>query len=155
MRMGRARPGAWDAWTERGTFASAHAAVHGRTMWLSHAKGSIARLARRKSRKGGVMAGEQTKNTDVARLIGTIEDAEHSSLEAVRRFIDAVNDAFPDLGDGEDGPRRGIIDSAFKMTEQLVSSSNRVAQNILDITERTLDTEKKSATHKKAVKATR
>ena len=52
-----------------------------------------------------------------------IEHAEQSSLEAVRKFLDTVDSVFPDLS--EDGPRRKIIDSAFKMTEQLVGSSNR------------------------------
>jgi len=82
------------------------------------------------------MVTTQAKEEGAARLIDTIEDAEHVSLEAVRRFIDTVDSAFPDLG--EDGPRRKIIDSAFKMTEQLVGASNRLAQNILDVTEREL-----------------
>ena len=82
------------------------------------------------------MASDQTQQGGTGRLIGTIEDAEKTSLEAVRKFVDTVNNAFPDLG--EDGPRRKIIDSAFKMTEQLVGASNRLAQNILDVTEKTL-----------------
>jgi hypothetical protein len=83
-----------------------------------------------------------TKDTDTEarpRLIDAIEKAETTSLEAVRKFLDTVNDSFPDLGEGEDGPRRKIIDAAFKMTENLVAASNRVAQNILDITERSLE----------------
>ena len=79
----------------------------------------------------------QTKDNTTARLIDSIEEAEHASLDAVRRFLDTVDGAFPDLGD--DGPRRKIIDSAFKMTEQLVGASNRLAQNILDVTERELN----------------
>jgi hypothetical protein len=86
--------------------------------------------------EGTNMVTTQAKEEGAARLIDTIEDAEHVSLEAVRRFIDTVDSAFPDLG--EDGPRRKIIDSAFKMTEQLVGASNRLAQNILDVTEREL-----------------
>ena len=73
------------------------------------------------------------------RIIDAIEDAETASLEAVRKFVDTVNDSFPDLGGGEDGPRRKIIDSAFKMTENLIGASNRVAQNMLDITEQHLN----------------
>ncbi len=69
------------------------------------------------------------------RIIDAIQDAETSSLEAVRKFVDTVNDSFPDLG-GEDGPRRKIIDAAFSMTENLIGTSNRVAQNMLDIVEK-------------------
>jgi len=73
----------------------------------------------------------------VTRLIDTIEHAEQAPLEAVRSFLDTVNGVFPHLG-GDDGPRREIIDSAFKMTEQLVSTSTGLAKNILDVTEKVL-----------------
>ncbi len=82
------------------------------------------------------MAATQAKEDGATRLIDTIEDAEKTSLEAVRKFVDTVDGAFPDFGDDE--PRRKIIDSAFRMTEQLVGASNRLAQNILDVTEREL-----------------
>jgi hypothetical protein len=86
---------------------------------------------------GPLMPATTTKEeTTTNRLISTLEDAEHASLEAVRKFVDTVDSAFPDLG--EDGPRRKIIDSAFKMTEQLVSASNRLAQNFLEVTEKAL-----------------
>jgi hypothetical protein len=80
-----------------------------------------------------------TKATDdgASRLIDTIEHAENTALEAVRNFLDTVDSVFPHLG-GDEGPRRKIIDSAFKMTEQLVSTSTGLAKNILDVTEKTL-----------------
>jgi hypothetical protein len=65
-------------------------------------------------------------------IIESTREAEESALEAVRKFVDTVNDAFPDVG--EDGPRRKIIDSAFKMTEQVVGSWNQVAEKILQAT---------------------
>lgn len=76
---------------------------------------------------------QQSDTTDGAsRLIDSIEDAERSTLESVRKFVDAVNGAFPDVSD--DGPRQKIIDSAFKMVEQLVGASNELAQNIVKVT---------------------
>jgi len=83
------------------------------------------------------MAATQTKDNSTSRLIDTIERAEHVSLEAVRNFLDTVDSVIPDLA-GDDRPRRKIIDSAFKMTEQLVASSTRLAQNVLDVTEKAL-----------------
>jgi len=74
--------------------------------------------------------------SDATRIIGSIEDAEHSALEAVRKFVDTVDRAFPDLG--EDGPRHKIIDSAFKMVEQLVGATNQLATNIVDVTEKAM-----------------
>jgi hypothetical protein len=70
-------------------------------------------------------------------FINTLGDNEKSAMEAARKFVDAVNDAFPDVG--EDGPRRKIIDAAFRMTEQLVDAGNRVALNIVDLTESALE----------------
>ncbi|MGO9344083.1 MAG: hypothetical protein ACLP6E_16465 [Acidimicrobiales bacterium] len=91
------------------------------------------------------MTGIQTKEKD-SRLIDSIEHAEQVSLKAVRSFVESVDDAFPHLG-GDDSPRRRIIGSAFKMTEELVGAANRLAQEVLDVTETTVrDSEKKSTT---------
>ncbi|MGO9343567.1 MAG: hypothetical protein ACLP6E_13780 [Acidimicrobiales bacterium] len=82
------------------------------------------------------MTPTQTKE-DGTRLVDSIERAEHVSMEAVRRFLDNVNSVFPEpVGDG--GPRRKIIDSAFKMTEELVGAANQLARNVLDVTAKTL-----------------
>lgn len=69
-------------------------------------------------------------------LIEGLQDNETSALDAVKRFVDTVNDTFPDLG--EDGPRKKIIDAAFQMTQQIVEASNRLAINVVDVTENTL-----------------
>ncbi len=91
----------------------------------------------------------QNKANGTKRLIETIDHAEHVSLEAVRSFLDTVDSVFPDLG-ADDRPRRKIIDSAFKMTEQLVGSSTRLAQNILDVAEKALsDSDRTSASSTK------
>jgi len=82
------------------------------------------------------MTDAPAKQEDTSRLIGTIEDLGTVSLEAVRKFLDTVDSAFPDLS--EDGPRRKIIDSAFAMTEQLVGTGTRLAKNILDVTQKTM-----------------
>jgi hypothetical protein len=83
------------------------------------------------------MSPTKAKEDGATRLIETIEHAEKTSLEAVRNFLDTVDGVFPHLG-GEDGPRRKIIDSAFKMTEQLVGASTGIAKNVLEVTEKAL-----------------
>ncbi len=50
----------------------------------------------------------------------------------MRKFLEAVDSVFPDVGD--DRPRRKVIDSAFEMTEQLVGSWNQVADKVLKAT---------------------
>ena len=76
-----------------------------------------------------------TKENDT-HLIDSIEHAEQVSLKAVRTFVETVDERVPHLG--EDGPRHSIIDSAFKMTEELVGAANRLAQSVLDVTQKTL-----------------
>jgi len=71
-----------------------------------------------------------------SRVIDSLRDAEESALEAARKFLDTVDSIFPALS--EDGPRRKIIDSAFKMTEQLVGTSNQLAQRIVKATSEAL-----------------
>ena len=85
------------------------------------------------------MTSTQTEKRDdgAIRVIESVEDAEKSALEAVRKFLDTVDGVFPDVS--VDGPRRTIIDSAFKMTEQLVAASNQLAQRIVTVTEKALD----------------
>lgn len=74
---------------------------------------------------------------DATRLIDSIQSVEQSTLESVRKFVDTVDDAFPDVG--EDGVRRRIIDSAFRMTEQLVGASNDFARRVVRLTEDALE----------------
>ena len=91
------------------------------------------------------MIATQTKEDGTTRLVDSIERAEEVSLEAVRNFFDSVDSVFPHPG-GDDGPRRKIIDSAFKMTEQLVGAANQLARNILDVTQKTLSESDKKST---------
>jgi hypothetical protein len=41
------------------------------------------------------MTAAQTKRTGTTRLVDTVEDAEHTSFEAVRKFVDTVDIVFP------------------------------------------------------------
>jgi len=64
------------------------------------------------------------------RVIASVARAEKTAIDAVRDFVETVNRAFPDVGD-DGGPRQQIIDSAFKMTEQLVGASNELAHRVV------------------------
>lgn len=102
------------------------------------------------------MTADKAKQERTDRLFGTIEHAEQVSLEAVRKFLDTVDGIFPHLSD--DKPRRQIVDSAFEMTEQLVATSTRLAQNILDVTQKAqselASSRKKATAPAKAAKKT-
>jgi len=87
------------------------------------------------------------KSDNASRLIESIQDLERSALEAVRTFVDTVDAQFPDVR--EDGPRRKIIDSAFRMAEQMVNASNKLAHNIVSVTESALGELDKNASSPK------
>jgi hypothetical protein len=74
----------------------------------------------------------RVRDDGAERLIESLAGAEKSALEAVRKFLDTVDDAFPHLGEGS-GQRQNIIDSAFKMTEELVGASNQLAQRLVKV----------------------
>jgi hypothetical protein len=86
------------------------------------------------------MTNTGTGSSSADRIIESFGDAGNTALESVRKFLDTVNGAFPDVG-ADHGPRQRIIDSAFKMTEQLVSASTQLAKKAA-----------KGATAKKAAK---
>ena len=71
------------------------------------------------------------KSGTVERIIESGREAEEFALEAVRNFLDTVDSILPDVG--QEGPRRKIIDSAFKMTEQLVDTWTQLAEKIPDV----------------------
>ena len=79
------------------------------------------------------MTPDQARQQRNPRLIEAIEDAEQTALEAVRKFVSTIDDAFPHLS--EDKPRRKAIDSTFDMIEQLVSNATGLAKNLVIITE--------------------
>ena len=66
------------------------------------------------------MTNTGTGSSSADRIIESFRDAGNTALESVRKFLDSVNGAFPDVG-ADHGPRQRIIDSAFKMTEQIVA----------------------------------
>jgi len=76
------------------------------------------------------MATTETRTDNLDRIFDSAKEAEKTALEAVRHFLDTVNGLFPDMtADG--GPRKKIIDSAFRMTEQLVETSTEFAQKVV------------------------
>jgi len=90
------------------------------------------------------MATTDTDTQAADRIITSSQDAANSSLEAVRKFLDTVNGVFPDVS-ADGGPRKKIIDSAFKMTEQLVGTSTQLAERIVKTSQEAMSSSGKGA----------
>ena len=71
------------------------------------------------------------------RIVESIDDAERSAIEAVRKFVHTVDSSFPVVT--KENPRHKIIDSAFKMVEQLVTVSNDFAKDMMSVTKTALN----------------
>jgi hypothetical protein len=87
------------------------------------------------------------------RIIESVRDSTEPALEAVRKFVDTVDGYFPHVS--QDGPRRKIIDAAFKMTEQLVRAGTQAAEKIVSATGESLGQRKRATATKKAASATK
>jgi hypothetical protein len=98
------------------------------------------------------MTSARTGSGSADRIIESFRDTGNTALESVRKFIDTVNGAFPDVG-ADNGPRQRIIDSAFKMTEQLVGTSAQLAEKIVKASQDALGEERSGAKRAPARKA--
>jgi len=78
-------------------------------------------------------------------IIDSVRQAEDTALAAVRKFVETVDEVFPDVS--VDSPRHKIIDSAFKMTEQLLGASNELATRLVKTTSGAAEPKAGSARH--------
>ncbi len=98
------------------------------------------------------MTSTKTGSGSADRIIESFRDTGNTALESVRKFLDTVNGAFPDVG-ADNGPRQRIIDSAFKMTEQLVGTSTQLAEKIVKASQNARGEERSEAKRAPAKKA--
>jgi len=71
---------------------------------------------------------EDTGAEFVLDLIDSLDETEKSALDAIRRFIDSVDDALPGTGTR----RVEIVDAALKMIERLLGVSNDTARRVTE-----------------------
>jgi len=72
-------------------------------------------------------------------LSQSVEDGQRAAIEAVRKFVDAVDHTLPALPHGE-GPsrRQEIIDSALEMADRLVHTQYDFIRKTVDSARKTL-----------------
>ena len=54
-------------------------------------------------------------------VLQSVEDGQRAAIEAVRKFVDTVDQALPPHGEGP-SRREEIVDSALEMSERLVNT---------------------------------
>ena len=72
-------------------------------------------------------------------VLQSMEDAQRAAIEAVHKFVDAIDHTLPALPHDEDRSRRQqIIDSALEMADRLVHTQYDYLRKVVDSTGRTL-----------------
>jgi hypothetical protein len=64
-------------------------------------------------------------------LLRSVEDGQRAAIEAVHRFVDSVDRALPQGGDGP-SRRQEIVDSALEMADRLVHTQYDFIRKVVD-----------------------
>lgn len=97
------------------------------------------RAAARKSttpkRKGAV-----ARTADLSEeVLKTVEAGQRAAIEAVRKFVDTVDEALPVIGD-RPSRRETLIDAALDMADKLVTTQYDFLRSIISSADRSLST---------------
>jgi hypothetical protein len=70
-------------------------------------------------------------------VLDSVEKGQRAAIEAVRKFIDTVDQALPAVGEGP-SRRQEIVDSAMEMADQLVHTQYDFIRRVIDSAGRSL-----------------
>jgi hypothetical protein len=64
-------------------------------------------------------------------LLRSVEDGQRAAIEAVHKFVDSVDRALPQRGEGP-SKRQDVIDSALQMADRLVHTQYEFIRKVVD-----------------------
>jgi hypothetical protein len=70
-------------------------------------------------------------------VLTSVEAGQRAAIEAVRKFVDTVDDALPVMGDRPSG-REKVIDAALDMADKLVTTQYDFLRSVVRSADRTL-----------------
>jgi vacuolar-type H+-ATPase subunit E/Vma4 len=70
-------------------------------------------------------------------VLKSVESGQRAAIEAVRKFVDTVDEALPALG-GHPSRREAIIDAALEMADKLVTTQYEFLRSVVRSADRTL-----------------
>lgn len=83
------------------------------------------------------------------RVLQQVRDSQEDAIEAVRHFMESVDEALPPRGDNR-SRRQDVIDSALEMSERLVETQYDFLRSVVHSAGEALGTSRKKAPRKKA-----
>ncbi len=81
------------------------------------------------------MAGQAAELSD--QVLESVEGAQKAAIEAVRKFVDTVDEVIPALGD-RPSRRETVIDAALDMADKLVTTQYEFLRSVVRSADRTL-----------------
>jgi hypothetical protein len=73
-------------------------------------------------------------------VLKSVEAGQRSAIEAVRKFVDTVDDALPAKDDDHRNRRETVIDAALDMADRLVSTQYEFLRSVVHSADRSLRT---------------
>ncbi len=70
-------------------------------------------------------------------VLKSVEAGQHSTIEAVRKFVDSVDRTLLHRGEGP-SRRQEIVDSAMELTDRLVDAQHDFIRKVIDSTAKSL-----------------
>jgi len=71
-------------------------------------------------------------------VLKSLESGQRAAIEAVRKFVDTVDERLPALG-ARPSRRKDIIDAAMEMADRLVETQYEFVRNVVQSAGKTLD----------------
>jgi DNA-binding transcriptional regulator YbjK len=89
-----------------------------------------AKRQRRAAASGSTTAIDKTTKLS-EEVIDSVEKGQRAAIEAVRKFVDTVDEALPAHGEGP-SRRQEIVDSAMEMADRLVHMQYEFIRKVID-----------------------
>jgi hypothetical protein len=70
-------------------------------------------------------------------VLASVEAGQRAALEAVRKFVDTVDEALPSMGEGP-SRRESVIDAALEMADKLVTTQYEFLRSVVRTADRSL-----------------
>ena len=83
------------------------------------------------SRRGAASATDRTAELS-EEVLKSLESGQRAAIEAVRKFVDTVDEKLPALGTEHPSRRQDIIDAALEMADRLVHTQYDFLRKVVD-----------------------
>ena len=70
--------------------------------------------------------------TELSDVLKSLESRQRAAIEALRKFVDTVDEKLPSLGDEHPSRRQEVVDAALEMADRLVRAQYDFIRKVVD-----------------------